>query len=674
MMSRSSDATRSAAALGRSVAMKDIPLAHLCSKQYVRTVGRLWERFVSDCPVNDDEVRDVVMESWRRCRQKGVNPATKSAPVQVAGSGVDRLHLENAEFYDAVRACVPPIVPYLVGSRTILITSDPNGTLLSVDGDPQLTDRMAADHILPGAAWHEHSSGTNAIGTAIVLGRPLHVHAQEHFCEVAKRWSCTAALIRDPSDGRIVGVIDVTGPPDTVNAQTWPFVISLVGQLQAHLAERRLAERGRLTELFKAAVTEHDAAVLFDLRGRVVAQTGQASSALRAHGIDAAAAQGVLVSDDPRAMFDPAHLPALPPGVRPEWLQPLQHDGRRVGIVLRLPSKAVDGTRLPPRAQAMAPLAPAFRRIAEYSPSLESLLRQAERFAGVRKPVLLEGETGTGKDELARALHAAGPMRAGPFVPINCAALPRETLASELFGYADGAFTGARRGGAKGRFEQAHGGVLFLDEIGDMPLDLQPYLLRVLEEGVVWRLGDGTPRKTTVRIIAATNRPLAEDVGAGRFRADLYHRLNVAALTLPPLRERPGDIPPLAERLLRDVAGTTEPPLRIESAVMDVFQRYSWPGNVRELRNALERMALLTTDGVLRTEHLPAALRERMSHDAVEGGTAASTIRGAEWQMILAAINREGGNLSRAARSLGIARTTLYRHLRRRIGAANLMR
>ena len=177
--------------------MKDIPLARLCSKDYIRTVGRAWEKFVTDRPVEgDDVVRDVVIESWRRCRRNGVNPATKSAPLRVKGPDVDRFQLSNAEFYDAVRACVPPIVPYLMGSRTILITSDPHGTLLSVDGDPHLTDRMAADHIVPGAAWHEHTSGTNAVGTALALGRPLHIHAEEHFCEVAKPWSCTAAVIR----------------------------------------------------------------------------------------------------------------------------------------------------------------------------------------------------------------------------------------------------------------------------------------------------------------------------------------------------------------------------------------------------------------------------------------------------------------------------------------------
>ena len=321
--------------------MKDIPLARLCSKDYIRTVGRVWEKFVTDRPVEDDDVvRDVVIESWRRCRRNGVDPATKSAPLRVKGPDVDRFQHTNAEFYDAVRACVPPIVPYLMGSRTILITSDPHGTLLSVDGDPHLTDRMAADHIVPGAAWHEHSSGTNAVGTALALGRPLHIHAEEHFCEVAKPWSCTAAVIRDPLDQRIVGVVDVTGPPDTVNAQTWPFVISLVGQLQGHLQKRWLARRARLIELFEAAVKA--------TRGgrRPFRRAGPRR---RAHGAGArgAARNSASIGRRRWACSSPCRTATStrndwPRRWRrasdPEWLSPLSEDGRCVGAVLHLPT------------------------------------------------------------------------------------------------------------------------------------------------------------------------------------------------------------------------------------------------------------------------------------------------------------------------------------------------
>jgi transcriptional regulator with PAS, ATPase and Fis domain len=279
-------------------------------------------------------------------------------------------------------------------------------------------------------------------------------------------------------------------------------------------------------------------------------------------------------------------------------------------------------------------------------------------------PILLDGETGTGKDILARAIHAESPAAKGPFIAVNCAALPREILASELFGYAEGAFTGARRGGAKGKFEQAHGGTLFLDEIGDMPLDVQPYLLRVLEEKVIWRLGESTSRPVNVRVIAATNRPLAQAVAGGQFRADLYYRLDVANLTLPALRHRTVDIPDLVRTLLREIAGDTGTEPQMDAEVMQALLRHRWPGNVRELRNVLERMVLVAADGVLRWQHLPAALRsDGTGSDTTVSAAAVTTLRSAEQQMVLATLQREGGNVSRAARTLGVSRATLYRRL-----------
>jgi transcriptional regulator of acetoin/glycerol metabolism len=642
--------------------MKDIPRARLCSKDYIRTVGRVWEKFVTDRPVEgDDVVRDVVIESWRRCRRNGVNPATKSAPLRVKGPDVDRFQLSNAEFYDAVRACVPPIVPYLMGSRTILITSDPHGTLLSVDGDPHLTDRMAADHIVPGAAWHEHTSGTNAVGTALALGRPLHIHAEEHFCEVAKPWSCTAAVIRDPLDQRIVGVVDVTGPPDTVNAQTWPFVISLVGQLQGHLQKRWLAKRARLIELFEAVVKGHAAAaILLDVQGRVVAHTAPADSALHELGLDQAPAKSMLVAV-PHGGFDPERLAALAPGIRPEWLSPLSEDGHCVGAILHLPTSS-RGHRTNLRRAEVRPLAPEFLPLLRTSPSLEGLLRQAERFAVAKTSLLLEGKTGIGKDVLARAVHAAGPFHAGPFVLINCAALPRDILAKRavrsrrrrLHGSASRRRQGPVRAGqwrrAVPRRDRRHAG--------------GPAALPAACPGGRHGLAPGRGGAAQDRGAGhRCHQPAARQRRSGRtLPGRPLSSANVAGLTLPPLRERTSDIPLLADHLLRDIADMAPLP-QIAPDVMDIFMRYRWPGNVRELRNCLARMALLATDGVLSIEHLPATMQDE---ELAPDSPAASTMRGAERLMVLAAIRREGGNISRAARSLGIARTTLYRHIRRR--------
>jgi sigma-54 dependent transcriptional regulator, acetoin dehydrogenase operon transcriptional activator AcoR len=638
--------------------MQDIPLQDLYTRDYFRGVGRAWERFLSACSIDGIGVRDVVLESWRRCVEQGVDPRRSAATVSVAGDALDGLFRANDALYQAIKICVAPAVRHLAGTRTVLITSDARGTLLTADGDPPLGDQMIANRIVPGACWGEGGGGTNAVGTALTLGRPTQIHAQEHFCEAGKPWSCNAALIRDPFDRRILGAVDVTGPNEMLVMHATAFVATLVARIEAHVLARETVERCRLIEAFYEQTAPGEAVILCDARGRIVKATPAVGKSLVMHGTKATLTADAQIRGLSGETLEREDFCALPEWLKPEWLVPLRSGGRCTGALLRLPMSP-----RAPKPASTVPLSPGFRRMADASPSLEPMLRQAECFARRKVPILLEGETGTGKDLLAQSIHAAGPTASGPFLALNCAALPRELLASELFGYADGAFTGARRGGAKGKFEQAHGGTLFLDEIGDMPLDLQPYLLRVLEENVVWRLGDGSPRPVDVRVIAATNRALSREIADARFRADLYYRLNVASLLLPALRDRVADIPSLAEHLLRRITAAMGREFRIGTDVMQVFLLYSWPGNVRELHNALERLALLATDEVLRARHLPAAMQSAAAGDRAAPEVAGTTLKSAEQLMIFAAIRRERGNCSRAARALGISRATLYRRL-----------
>jgi transcriptional regulator of acetoin/glycerol metabolism len=638
--------------------MQDIPLRDLYTRDYFRGVGRAWERFLSACSIDGIGVRDVVLDSWRRCVEQGVDPRRSAATVSVAGEALDGLYRANDALYEAIKICVAPAVRHLAGTRTVLITSDARGTLLTADGDPPLADQMIANRIVPGACWGEDGGGTNAIGTALTLGQPTQIHSQEHFCEAGKPWSCNAGLIRDPVDHRILGAVDVTGPNEMLVMHATAFVATLVERIEAQILARETMDRCRLIEAFYEQTTPGDAVIVCDARGRIVKTTSAVREIATLGEMRAALTADARIGGLSGETLEREDFGRLPDWLKPEWLVPLRSGGRCTGALLRLPM-----SRGAPKPAPAVPLPPGFRQMAEASPSLEPVLRQADCFARRKVPILLEGETGTGKDLLARAIHAAGPTAAGPFLALNCAALPRELLASELFGYADGAFTGARRGGARGKFEQAHGGTLFLDEIGDMPLDLQPYLLRVLEENVVWRLGEGSPRPVDVRVIAATNRALSQEVADGRFRADLYYRLNVASLVLPALRDRLADIPALAEHLLGRITAGSGRKLQIGDDVMRIFRQHSWPGNVRELHNALERLALLATDEVLRAAHLPAALQSAAAGSGAAPEVPGATLKSAEQLMIFATLRRERGNCSRAARALGISRATLYRRL-----------
>jgi sigma-54 dependent transcriptional regulator, acetoin dehydrogenase operon transcriptional activator AcoR len=355
-------------------------------------------------------------------------------------------------------------------------------------------------------------------------------------------------------------------------------------------------------------------------------------------------------------------LTAFPAGE--DFASPVLDPDERLGTVVALARAGAGPTRA-------AHAEDAFGALVGPSRALREAVARARMLAPARAPVLLLGETGVGKELFARGLHSAGNVRRGPFVVLNCAGLARDLLASELFGYAEGAFTGARRGGATGKIEAAHGGTLFLDEIGDIPIDLQGHLLRVLEQGEIYRVGENHPRKVQFRLISATNRELRDEVAAGRFRTDLYYRVAVASVRIAPLRDRPEDVDPLAEHYLRAFAEERRAgPRDLSAEARAALRAYRWPGNVRELRNVMESVGLVTTDEVVAWADLPDELRAAAGRPPRgDAGVevrpeAAGDLRGAEAEAIRGALQAEGGNLTRAARRLGIAKSTLYAKLR----------
>ncbi|MDA8121809.1 MAG: sigma 54-interacting transcriptional regulator [Deltaproteobacteria bacterium] len=294
---------------------------------------------------------------------------------------------------------------------------------------------------------------------------------------------------------------------------------------------------------------------------------------------------------------------------------------------------------------------------------------EARRASRTDSTVLLRGETGTGKELFAHAIHAAGPRSSGPFIKLNCAAVPAELLESELFGYEEGAFTGAKKGGKPGKFEMAQGGTLFLDEIGDMPLPMQAKLLRVLQEREVERVGATSPKRVDIRVIAATGKNLEEQVGEGNFRADLYYRINVIPIHIPPLRERPEDVVETAEHILSRISAESggEPKRRLSPEAAEILRSHGWPGNIRELQNVLERALAMGKGDLLLPGHLPPHLILAAPDNGKERshGSLASARAAAERAAILAALKASGGNKTKAAGLLSIHRVKLYEKMKR---------
>ena len=614
-----------------------------------------WERFLSGDPSAAVPARNFVIASWLRSQELGINPTGRAAPLVAQGEAIAVLRRRHAELLAASAAVFAQLAEVFSGSRSIMLLTDPEGVVLDAVGDRLTLEQGEDIHLTPGGDWREGAVGTNGIGTAIATQRPAQVHAAEHFCEGIKAWTCAAAPVFEPGTGAMLGVVDISGPPSTYQRNNLSLAVSTARQIEMALVERASHERMRLLEVCLERITEADVAgmIAIDRSGRLVHRTGRVPSLVglgqRLPGLDAGSAVE-------------AWAERLPDGLRAEWFNPVTVDGRAIGAVLVVPTR--------PRGDIRAGASPGgspFDAIIGRSPALAETIARARQLVGKQVPVLIEGETGVGKELFARAIHGV-PDAARPFVAFNCGAVAKDLLASELFGHARGAFTGATSEGRPGRFELAHGGTLCLDEIGELPLDLQPYLLRALEEGVIYRLGDGQPRRVDVRLLALTNRNLVDEVAAGRFRRDLYHRISVTKIRPPPLRERTGDIEILLEHFNTLLAERHEVHTRHFGAeVMRLLSAYQWPGNVRELRNIVESLLLMSNAPEVRLDELAAGLAaEPIAAPSVAAAhDSPASLEASEREAIAQAIRIYHGNLTAAAKALGVSRSTLYRKLER---------
>ena len=616
-----------------------------------------WERFLTGGPEAAVPACNYVISSWRRSLGFGVDPTGRAAPLVARGDEVHTLQERYRDLMLAAAGVFAEAAELLAGSRSIMILTDARGVVLDAVGDRRTLEQGQDIHLTQGGAWGENVIGTNGIGTALATGRPAQVHAAEHFCEGIKGWTCAGAPIFEPGTAEILGVVDISGPPSTYQQNNLTLAVTTARQIEAALGERSARERMRLLEVCLKEISGSGAAGLMalDRVGRLVHATGRTPSDVgvgeRVPGLD----RDVPVAD---------WAGRLPTGWQPDWLNAVVVDGQTIGAVLIIPDRARSGvSRAPLPGSENDPQRSRFDHIIGRSSATATLIKQAAQLAGRQVPVLIEGETGVGKELLARAIHDDADGRR-PFIAFNCGAVSKELIAAELFGHVAGAFTGATREGRPGRFELAHHGTLCLDEIGEMHLDLQPVLLRVLAEGIVYRVGDTRPRPVNVRLIAITNRDLRAEVEAGRFRRDLFYRISVTSVTVPPLRNRSDDIEPLADHFNRLLSARHHLPMRrFATDAMDALRRYRWPGNVRELRNLIERLLLTSDNELVTLDDLPS--------DLIDGPVAprrevASTSMGdAERDAIVRAVDHEHGNLAAAARRLGVSRSTIYRKMSR---------
>ncbi|WP_028239030.1 sigma-54-dependent Fis family transcriptional regulator [Stutzerimonas azotifigens] len=593
----------------------------------------------------------LVRDSWSRCVDYGLTHGSLPR-FDRPGAGELSILLESQQAL--VGTTQREVLPYyeniLANSNCLIMLADSQGRLLQSWGDCRFIAPAQAGGFAPGASWAERGIGTNAIGTVLACGEAVHIQRDEHFLQ-ANRFMAGAASPLYDAERRLIGVLDVSSDSYLPPAHTLGMV-----RVMSQAVENRLILNLFRDRYFQLAFsTSQDSLdsqwaglLVFDDGGLVVSANRRADSLL---GVSLARASLTALFD-----LSLAQLLDQPEG-RPFILRTAGRL-RFHGLITR-PRRQPVGKACPASAEALELAA-----LDLGDPRVRKALRQAERMLERDIPILVQGETGVGKEVLVKALHRASPRAAGPLVAVNCAAIPAELVEAELFGYEKGAFTGANPKGSVGLIRKADQGILFLDEVGDMPPGVQARLLRVLQERQVQPLGGGDASPVDIQLISATNRPLREDVEAGRFRRDLYYRIAGLPISLPPLRERQ-DKAALFQRVL---AMHREPhqPERLGDEVLALFERHPWPGNLRQLASVIQVALALAEDGPIRPEHLPddffSDLERPVGTAAAGPAPVTDLVRlSGDLQAQLAACS---GNLSHLARQLGVSRNTLYKRLR----------
>ena len=602
----------------------------------------------------------LVEDSWSRCERYGLNPLSTPSFGEPAEQHVSLL-LERQ--HSLVQTTQREVLPYyeniLSNSSCLILLADSAGQLLQSWGDRRFVEPAQQRGFTAGASWMERDTGTNAIGTALASGQAVHIQRDEHFLKANRYLSGAASPIFD-AQRQLIAVLDVSSDSYLPPSHTLGMV-----KMMSQSVENRLILNLFHGEYFQLTFntgqdnldSQWAGLLIFDESGLIVSANRRADNLL-----------GVtLTRTRIDRLFD---IPLLQLLNQPED-QPLllRAMGRhRFHGLVRRPQTP----RIPPRdfrTDRPADQTVDLAGIDQGDPQVHKAVRQAQLMLEKDIPVLVQGETGVGKEVLVKALHAASSRAKAPLIAVNCAAIPGELIESELFGYEKGAFTGAHQKGSVGMIRKADGGVLFLDEIGDMPMNLQARLLRVLQDRSVQPLGGGEPFPVDFRLICATNRPLRQDVESGRFRQDLYYRVSGLSVELPSLRARQ-DKPALIQRVWeqhrepRQWAG-------LSAEVQQLFESHPWPGNIRQLSSVIRVALALADDQPIRPEHLPedffADLRpqsEPPERTQAPYFSNARTICFSPDQPLRAQFEACQRNVSHLAKRLGVSRNTLYKRLR----------
>ncbi|RMC91924.1 sigma-54-dependent Fis family transcriptional regulator [Clostridium autoethanogenum] len=642
---------------------------------YIDKIKERRRRFI-ECNEIPKDVRPDISNSWIRCKNYGVGENSNKANI-LSKSEFDAILEEKKEF---IRICLPVMLnlyEILKDTNYSIILTDENAVILKILGNERIMAANKNLDFLEGRRWREEDVGTNAIGTCIYLDKPVWTLGAEHYCKEQHKWTCSAAPIHN-SRGKIIGCIDLSGSFGTFHSHTLGIVAEASNTIQEQFA---INEHRKWTEVAFNSIKE--GMLVLDNEFKVKYFNEKICNILGTYKNEIYKLDmKVLLKDIVKDMYELNDSGKIAYREISLYIKnkridcnisitPVSMSGNYIGFVIVV--QKADIMHVVVNKIAGFSSRYDFDNILTNNLKMMDIIEDAKRIAQNECAVLITGESGTGKELFAHSIHNSSKRCNGPFVAINCAALPKDLVESELFGYEKGAFTGASKEGHPGKFELANGGTIFLDEIGELPLEIQSKLLRVLDNHTISRIGGKYERNLDVRIVTATNRDLIKEVNARNFRSDLYFRLNVFNIRLIPLRERKEDIEMFVEFFLNRLSKKNQMKIEhIDKSFIDIVTNYNWPGNVRELENVVQRAYYLSKDEVITDSLIPEYIIE--SVEDIEDCTISlendsknkiKTVDQVERELIIKALEQCNGNVVNASKLIEMGKSTLYRKIKK---------
>lgn len=642
-----------------------------------------WNSFVNIGEIKSNYIRKEILNSWQRCQNLGLDPYRQIITPNFSESQKRQAAEKSRVLTETARPFLQGLFDLLKGMEMVVFLTNDNCYILEAFGEGHIWEYCRSKNAVVGSSFHKKYSGTNAVNMAIELDQPYQMSAEEHYIQCIHKATCAAAPIHEAS-GKIIGCLDITASYETAlkHPHTLGMIVASAQVIENQLSLKRELEKSFLTEQYLKAAMESMVTGLIVLnQNNEVTHINPSAEKLLSVNADRSLNrnivslirnQTILNAIDKNGEFQDEELIVESPGGKLRCMASIQSiydlSGQRIGAVLCLKEMKM--------VQKLAQKAVGFHATFNFSDirwkskKMGQCVNLSQNAARGDSNVLISGESGTGKEMIAQSIHNASAFSDGPFLGINCAAIPNDLIESELFGYESGTFTGGLKSGKPGKLEIANGGTLFLDDVNAMSMHMQVKLLRLLEEKKFQRLGGRAYIDLEARIVAATNKNLQEELLRGTFRSDLYYRLNVLEVHVPPLRERLDDIKLLAQFFIQDISRKLGKNVEgITPNALAHLERQYWPGNVRQLKNWIERAINFAEGTEIGFSDLPQMSGQEecsaVSVSADQKREPSFQFEEIERNFICNILYECDGNISKASRRMGIARSTMYRKIRR---------